>query len=80
MTDDAEEPGVTRLALTCIQDWGETGSNGSTRRMKEIHSENKLKLKSTGLPGWEWQSGDLVTGQEGEPQPHTRPLPQCGEY
>ena len=41
MTDDAEEPGVTRLALTCIQNWGETGSNGSTRRMKEIHSENK---------------------------------------
>ena len=35
---------------------------------------------STGLPGWEWQSGDLVTGLEGEPQPHTRPLPQCGEY
>ena len=60
MTDDAEEPGVTRLALTCVQDWGKTGSNGTTNKMKEIDSENRLKFKNTGLPGWEWQSGDLI--------------------
>ena len=44
MTDDAEEPGVTRLALTCIQDWGETGSNGTTHIMKEIDFENRLNF------------------------------------
>ena len=29
MTENEEEKGVTRLALTCVQDWGETGSSGT---------------------------------------------------
>ena len=53
--------------LTLEQDWN-------------LKSNRKSLHKCTGLPGWEWRSGDLVTGQEGEVQPHTKPLPHCGEW
>ena len=35
MTENEEETGVTRLALTCVQDWGETGENGTKDGMIE---------------------------------------------
>ena len=35
MTENEEEKGVTRLALTCVQDWGETGAHGNDEGMIE---------------------------------------------